>query len=1659
MNRLKSLLKKTLKAILWVVGIFVLLFVILAVLIQFPSIQTRIVHVATTFVSDKTHTRVEIRNVSIAFPKSVVMEGLYLEDLKNDTLVSAGKVKVNIALYDLLFHKINVSSSALQDVTLHVNRTKTDSLFNFNFLLTAFADTTKTAKVIQQKPAPWKFSVDNVNLSSIRIRFDDQYGGINAKLALATLRLKMDKIDLEKQIYKLDNLLVEQLQATVRMQESNDKNPKKAGGVLPGLSANNLRINNSTISYIDLVGKQSVHADINEFELKDGSVDLNKEMVSLRKVSLLKSKIYYTAPGTTSPAKEKEPVTKTLKSNWKVTVKNVDMQDNSLSYEVSNTPVIKNAFDANHLYFKYFTLGATDISYSAVKTEAKIGRFNAIDRNNFIITRFETIFSMDEHSITAKRLKVKTSNSTIHAEVNLRFSSLSSLKENIPSLFMNIDMKAVSIKNADVLYFSPSLSKQPFFKSKNNITTITGSLNGRVNNLTGKKVFVKTGSKTILKTDFNITGLPDVEKATFHFPNLNVTTGKQDIEMMAGPSIPNSIELPEDINIQAIFNGKMKSFNTTVGLTSSFGGADLIAGIDEQENFSGNMTVSNFNLGSLMKDKAMYGPVSLKAEVKGHGLDMKTVSADLKAEVSQIYLNKYTYHNLTMNGKINGQEFEGKVNLNDKNAVLDFEGLVNLIPGHESYKFNLTVQGVDLQKLNLTKDDLRISMIATANLKGGTVNKLNGKAVISNIILAHGTKKYKLDSLLMASINEPKRSEINIKSSLIGIKYNGAVSPVALPGLLSNFVNKYFVLKEAKPIKGKTEMPDFSFEIQLHNHPILSEVFFPELKEFIPGLIQGSYDSLKNNLKVTANIPKIVYGSTEMNDLQMDINSDSTALNYKVSTTSITNSQIELDNFMFDGKLEGNKIMANISSIDDSKNKKLLIRSQITKDKNKYTLILDPKEFYLMNNRWDIAADNYIEFGPSGFLIHHLFFTNGDNQINIASVHDKVNDDLNIAIRNFNLNDISQIVEKDTSLVAGKVDGNILLKRVNNSYGIIADAQIRNLAVHDVPIGDVSLKADNPTSRKFDIDLKLTGPDNNMTATGTFIPNGGDNSINMKADIQSLSMKTVEAFSMGQISEASGRMTGNFVISGKTSSPDITGEMVLENAFMKPAALNNRLEFKHETIQLKTDGLYFNTFTMLDAKHNAAVINGSVQMKQFKDFIFALNVKSKDFTLFNTTSTENKVFFGRMIIDSNIDIKGPMKLPVVNARLKMKKGSNFTFAVPEDKLTTDRGEDVVEFNDSLKFNPILNRKEKIALEKSGFSGFDLSSVIEIDKEATLKLLMDPSSTDSLVVRGEAALSFIMDRSGKMSLTGAYNLNEGSYLVSLQSVIKKKFNIVPGSTIIWNGDPMDAEININATYSQRAAPIDLVFDQVSTLSEADKGAYKQPYPFLVVLKLRGAILRPEISFEIQLRPEDKGILGGAVNQKLNLLNEDASALNKQVFALLVLGRFVQENPLQTEGGGTSTLIRSTVGNFLSAELNKLSSKVLPGVELNFDIQSYDDYQTGQAQGRTQVGIGVKKQLFNERLSVQIGGNIDVEGAKAQQNSASDITSDITVEYKLTEDGRYRLKAFRHNQYEGAIDGQLVETGAGVVYVRDFNTWKDFFIIPKTPKSPKGDIKKP
>ena len=182
--------------------------------------------------------------------------------------------------------------------------------------------------------------------------------------------------------------------------------------------------------------------------------------------------------------------------------------------------------------------------------------------------------------------------------------------------------------------------------------------------------------------------------------------------------------------------------------------------------------------------------------------------------------------------------------------------------------------------------------------------------------------------------------------------------------------------------------------------------------------------------------------------------------------------------------------------------------------------------------------------------------------------------------------------------------------------------------------------------------------------------------------------------------------------------------------------------------------------------------------------------------------------------------------------------------------------------------------------------------------------------------------------------------------------------------------------------------------------------------------------------------------GSIYAKIKDINTRESDLNKQVFALLILRRFVSDNPFDSEAGSNvAATARRSVSKLLTEQLNRLSENI-KGIELSFDVKSYEDYSSGEAQGQTAVQLGVSKSLLDDRLIVKVSGNVDIEGNATNQNSFTDYIGDLALEYKLTEDGRFRITGFRNNNYD-IISGELIETGAGLIYIKDYNTLRELF----------------
>ncbi|MES1223624.1 MAG: translocation/assembly module TamB domain-containing protein, partial [Bacteroidota bacterium] len=245
--------------------------------------------------------------------------------------------------------------------------------------------------------------------------------------------------------------------------------------------------------------------------------------------------------------------------------------------------------------------------------------------------------------------------------------------------------------------------------------------------------------------------------------------------------------------------------------------------------------------------------------------------------------------------------------------------------------------------------------------------------------------------------------------------------------------------------------------------------------------------------------------------------------------------------------------------------------------------------------------------------------------------------------------------------------------------------------------------------------------------------------------------------------------------------------------------------------------------------------------------------------------------------------------------------------------------------------------------------------------------------------GEALLTAGIDPSGKITMAGSYELEEGAYQLTF-NLLRRKFNIQKGSKIVWGGEPTQADVNIKAVYEVSTPPLDLVKNEF-VLADNVRNTYLQKLPFQVFLKMTGKLLQPQISFDIAL-PENKEYHVSAdivtnVRTKLDMLRQDEGELNKQVFALLLLNRFVGENPFNSSTStNAGTLVRQSVSKLLTEQLNRLAENLVQGVDLNFDVQSSDDYTTGERKDRTDLNVGLSKKLLNDRLTVTVGSNFEL-----------------------------------------------------------------------------------
>jgi hypothetical protein len=1628
-----------------VIASIIFLVVGIAISLNIPAVQNFVKGKAVNYLKNKTHTEVRLESIKIALPKDIVLNKFYIEDKKGDTLLYAQKLAVDINLFKLLNKKIEINNIELEKIRANVTRINPDTTFNFSFLLDAFMSEQKKSEeqVKQDTSSTMKFSISKISLKDIGIIYRDDIAGNDVSLNLGEFQTNIKDFDLNNQHYVIKDLILKNTslkylqqkpltQLAAHLEKSIDT-AKTATGKLPLVEIQDVAFNNVKINFNDMLSDMRADLNINELNLKKLFADLTKSDFKLDEAALNKSNILFAFKPRTVANGTKSVDTTTKPSALAVLVNKLNLEGNNIQYDNLSVKPAPKGMDFNHLKINGLGLTAEALSYSPAGIRVNVKSGVLKERSGFELSKLQGDVIYSDKMVKLTNLVLKTPNTNIESSTSLNYTSLDDLTKHPEKVKIAMQLKNSVIGLKDATYLSNSIPAA----YRNEKIKVTARVNGYLNNLTIPQLQINGLKSTNIDINGTVKGLPDVNKT---FLDLNIKrfslTKRDLLVVIPKKSLPANIELPNTIVANGKFKGSMTNFNTNLNINTDMGAARLLAsmkGAKGKESYTANINLNNFNVGKLMKMQPKLGKITVRATVNGTGLDVKTANAKIKAHLLSAYYNKYTYKNLLLSGTYSRQKINIKSEMADTNANFNLTAFVNMAGKYPAVKADLNLKQVDLQKLNFSATELRMAGLVKADIKTADPDYLNGDVSIRGLQLVKEGQKFNVDTINVHAEASPAHTLLTLKSELLSARVDGQYQLTNLAAAMINQINKYYAFGQV------TKIPDqrFRFSMNIYN-PKFIRNFVPQLTTFSPSRISGLLDTKKDSLIMNAWIPQVVYGDYQIDSTHLAVDNANQKLHYKLLVKHLQSKSIALYNTELSGEAANNILGVNIFLRDSKLKNKYVLGGNFKSINKNFQFSFDPDKLLLNYDKWAVSPENFIQFGAAGILANQFNLSRGNQLLSINSLNSTPDSPLKVEFKDFKIETLTKFAEQDSSLMGGSINGTVDVKELMASPKFEANLTIDQLRYQKDQLGTLRLAINNNTENAFETNIALTGV-HELRVNG-FYYTKAKNALDLTLNIDKIDLKALESVSMGQIKQGSGTITGQLSVKGAVSSPKILGDIKFNQAAFNATYVNSYLRMPNETISFTEEGLKFNNFTIIDSLNKQATINGGILTKDYRNFKFNMDIRTNNFRALHSTAADNEMIYGTVFLTSMIKVRGDLNQPDINMNVQVEKGTKFFFALPPDDPSVISQEGIVQFIDA-DAAPFNGQKALRAdsISKSPIKGINLSANIKIDQDAELNVVVDPANGDALKVKGTANLIATMDPSGKTSLTGRYDLNEGSYNLSIGGLAKRSFKLVKGSNIIWTGEPTEANVNLTALYEVNAAPIDL-------LNQPDNIPAKTKLPFQVYLYMKDQLMKPTISFKLDMPANEQGALGGIVYTKIQNVNRDEGQLNKQVFALLALGRFIADNPFESlvgGGGGVSSIARSSVSNLLTDQLNNLASDLVKGVDINFGLNSSEDYSTGSLQQKTDLEVGLSKKLLNDRLTVTVGSSFGLEGPQAPGQNSTNIAGNVNVEYALSADGRYRLRAYRRNQNEGVIEGQIIETGVGFALVVDYNKFKEIF----------------
>ncbi len=1532
-------------------------------------------------------------------PGSVNVQGVVIADHQGDTIIYTGELQADIRLVALLRSKVVLRDMELETALVYLARKSSAEKLN----IAAAFQSGKREDVApsENEPASWEISIKKGELSHIRFRMTDSIAGIHIYQDVSEIDIRGFRISLfERDIFckTLDlNSADGSVNLTPRLMPI-----KEITGSPWNLGLLNLLLNDINFTFHQPSNGLKLETKVGEGSIRANKLELLSKTVDLRKISL-KDAIVAIHSGNRSKKSKDHSVDMDRQLNWNFLSESIEVE-NASALLGTEPGTIYSGIDLN----------IKDFRLDDDRAGMKVRKMNLEMSNGFSLKNVKGELDSDSDQ-TKLHMKIETGNSHIGLEGYAEERLLDIIKRpgEIEKATMKIEQTQVSL--SDLSCFITEMEESTLY------AVLSSSPIDMEGNLTmDESVFSFAEVSVSQKSNFNM-ALEGVIENPFRFSE---ATGELDLKisgieqawmerLATGFGIEDSLPDLSDLQIQGHISDSLKAPDIHIALTNNSGGVDIAGSIDlNREIFKLGCSFHSVDLGNLLLISEM-GSFTGAGEIKGAGFPGKNLNASFYLQIDTLGFNDYNYSQILLAGTLEPGEYELNMVAKDSSLKGDLNVVLNLADSAIGVNASGVIQA-QLNNLHLYDDTLEVETTIEGHLT------LKGNKLGSDISASEMTFTTPQETAVIHRLNANFRTD-SIKTLLYAEADFFNVDMLLLKPLneldsLGKGYKNYFAsFRDPSYITAAdrvSALPEISATGQISHHKVLG-IFMKDTGLHFTNLdISIIHPSDENRLNINIKGDEITYKMAKTGSLNAAITDSAGMIIFELIADKTSLFSGPENRLQLTGNFTNRSTLATLS-VDDSLNHSVYYLEVAGRvDSNQIVLEIPAQQFTLNREQWHMERSDLLTIDLNTKAVFTALRMNRDSSF----IHmNTLNQDPFISYKcDLKQVELGSLLSSD--LFPGRPDGTItgsidFSTNRDIEKRIVAGLQIGDIRYSGQDISDIQLDGSLSMGQSDDysIDLLARMDSSNVELKGEKIKSG-DRNIN--AEFSHFPFITIQPFTREYLSDLGGFISGKLNVSSHTGSEQYNGELMFEDARLKVNLLNSAFRIPPQRIVLADERMVFNNFTVLDTLNRELNVDGYIELGRDKPISADLNISSSKLQVMSRDEKSKAPFTGNVFVDSRFSVKGPLTKPKVEGRILLSEGTEIFYQHMED-LRHSESEKIVSFVHTAATEEI---RPPMLSTQSKFMNSTIETIVEIDPTTRINFTLTKRMFNiDLDVKGGGQVQYNMLENEQVTLLGRYEIGDGAALLKLTGWPNKSFRIAEGGYIRWDGMVENPELRFEAE------------NRVSSSYINPVDGKRREIEFNVILQISGYLSDMNVLFTI--RTPDQYVMS-----VINTMSPEEQM--QQAISVLLF------ETIDLPGVSSSTdYMTQQVNQILASQLNRLTKSAIKGVDISFELDSYNQSPQEGGEPTTSLSYEVRKSLLNNRAQIEFSGRLnDVN----QSPGASDHSlNNVSFEYRLDSAATKYLKVYNEHTYDDVFEGEVIKTGIGFTYRKRYRSLSDIW----------------